>query len=368
MLLQNKYNVHLLMLFGVIAILSVVTVSSYTIAVGDMAYQKLYWGRMAIVFVICSLISLCLDKRGGNTFYLSVVWSLILLGGVEAVWGLWQIYGLAVSNHSLYALTGSFYNPGPYSGYLAMVFPICLSEWLNLRKVEKHTWVERGKYYMALGVLLLILCVLPAGMSRSAWIAVAVSGIWVYGIHCSWGTRLRKIGKRYKKRVFLAMITAGIVLIIISYALFQLKVGSANGRLLIWKVSAMTVAEKPFLGHGIGNFASAYGMAQENYFARTEFTATEEQVAGSPEYAFNEYLQIAVEYGVLFLLVVLLIISFCLWKGITEKNKCVCRFDFCFSFCIFVLSDANTRICDSILFLLAACVVGKSRIHIYLLL
>lgn len=102
-----------------------------------------------------------------------------------------------------------------------MVFPICLSEWLNLRKVEKHTWVERGKYYMALGVLLLILCVLPAGMSRSAWIAVAVSGIWVYGIHCSWGTRLRKIGKRYKKRVFLAMITAGIVLIIISYALFN---------------------------------------------------------------------------------------------------------------------------------------------------
>lgn len=367
MLLQNKYNVHLLMLFGVIAILSVVTVSSYTIAVGDMAYQKLYWGRMAIVFVICSLISLCLDKRGGNTFYLSVVWSLILLGGVEAVWGLWQIYGLAVSNHSLYALTGSFYNPGPYSGYLAMVFPICLSEWLNLRKVEKHTWVERGKYYMALGVLLLILCVLPAGMSRSAWIAVAVSGIWVYGIHCSWGTRLRKIGKRYKKRVFLAMITAGIVLIIISYALFQLKVGSANGRLLIWKVSAMTVAEKPFLGHGIGNFASAYGMAQENYFARTEFTATEEQVAGSPEYAFNEYLQIAVEYGVLFLLVVLLIISFCLWKGITEKKISACAG--LISVLVFAFSSYPMQIpgfAIAFYFLLAACVVGKSRIHIYL--
>ena len=61
MLLQNKYNVHLLMLFGVIAILSVVTVSSYTIAVGDMAYQKLYLGRMAIVFVICSC-KLCSSK------------------------------------------------------------------------------------------------------------------------------------------------------------------------------------------------------------------------------------------------------------------------------------------------------------------
>ncbi len=84
MLLQNKYIVHLLMLFGVIALLSVVTVSSYTIAVGDMAYQKLYLGRVTIVFVICSLISLCLDKKG-NTFYLSVVWSFIILGGVEAV-------------------------------------------------------------------------------------------------------------------------------------------------------------------------------------------------------------------------------------------------------------------------------------------
>ena len=68
----------------------------------------------------------------------------------------------------------------------------------------------------------------------------------------------------------------------------------------------------------------AYGMAQEKYFSQKEFTSTEELVAGSPEYAFNEYLQIAVEYGVLFLLVVLLIIVFCLWIGITEKRLSAC--------------------------------------------
>ena len=81
-------------------------------------------------------------------------------------------------NHSLYALTGSFYNPGPYSGYLAMIFPICLYEWLK-RKEGKKTI----PYYVALAVMLLILCVLPAGMSRSAWIAAAVSSIYVCGIH-----------------------------------------------------------------------------------------------------------------------------------------------------------------------------------------
>ncbi len=167
-----------------------------------------------------------------------------------------------------------------------MVFPICLNEWLNLRKVKKRTWVEQGKYCMALGVLLLILCVLPAGMSRSAWMAVAISGIWVYATYRSWGTSLRKIGRKYKKRVFPAIIAGGMVLIIVGYALFQLKVDSANGRLLIWKVSVMAIVEKPLLGHGTGNFASAYGMAQEKYFSQKEFTSTEELVAGSPEYAF----------------------------------------------------------------------------------
>ena len=51
---------------------------------------------------------------------------LVLLGGYEAFLGFRQLYGFSVSNHSLYALTGSFYNPGPYMGYLAMVLPVCV--------------------------------------------------------------------------------------------------------------------------------------------------------------------------------------------------------------------------------------------------
>ena len=50
-----------------------------------------------------------------------VVWLLILAGAIEAIWGLLQVYGYEPSNHSLYALTGSFYNPGPYSGFLALM-------------------------------------------------------------------------------------------------------------------------------------------------------------------------------------------------------------------------------------------------------
>ncbi len=286
---------------GVAAILCVVAFSTPNdIPVGEMAYQKLCLGRMAVVFVICNLLSFCLNRKQYLSFPSIVTWVLIVLGGFEAIWGLRQIYGFAVSNHSLYALTGSFYNPGPYSGYLAMIFPLCLHEWLNLKEKTERTWIELGKYYLALGVMLLILCVLPAGMSRSAWIAAAVSGAWVYGTHVSWGSKLKEIRKIYKRKVVLACIAGSIIFIVIGYSLFQLKATSANGRLFMWKISTLAIAESPLVGHGTGNFVSAYGRAQEDYFANGEYSETEELVAGSPEYAFNEYLQVATEYGIPF--------------------------------------------------------------------
>lgn len=107
--------------------------------------------------------------------------------------------------------------------YLAMIFPLCLHEWLNLKEKTERTWIEQGKYYMALGVMLLILCVLPAGMSRSAWIAAAVSGAWVYGMHISWGSKLKEIRKIYKRKVVLACIAGSIIFIVIGYSLFSVK-------------------------------------------------------------------------------------------------------------------------------------------------
>ena len=351
-------------LLGVAAILSVVTfATSGDIPVGEMAYQRLWLGRMAFVFVVCSLPSLCLNGKQRLSFSSIVTWVLIVLGGIEVVWGLRQIYGLAVSNHSLYALTGSFYNPGPYSGYLSMIFPLCLHEWLNLKERTERTWAEQGKYYVALGVMLLILCVLPAGMSRSAWIAAAISGTWVYGMHASWGSKLKEFGRKYKKRVVLACIVGGSIVVMIGYALFELKATSANGRLFMWKVSTLAIAESPVIGHGTGNFVSAYGRAQEDYFANGEYSEIEELVAGSPEYAFNEYLQVAVEYGIPFLLVVSLVIGFCLWKGSSEGRIGLCGS--VISVLVFAFSSYPMQIpgfAVTFYFLLAACVIGRSKI------
>ena len=51
----------------------------------------------------------------GADFYQVVIWSFIVLAASEAIYGLRQLYGFTSSHHSLYSLTGSFFNPGPYS-------------------------------------------------------------------------------------------------------------------------------------------------------------------------------------------------------------------------------------------------------------
>lgn len=67
-----------------------------------------------------------------------------------------------------------------------MVLPVCLHQYL----------IGDGKMdrVFAGGAGLLILCVLPAGMSRSAWLAGGVSCLWVYACYADWGIKLKKHG------------------------------------------------------------------------------------------------------------------------------------------------------------------------------
>ena len=309
---------------GVIGLLSTVCAYSSYIPAGDTSYQWLWCGWVSIIFTVCVLLAVGLSAKGVHFFYHSVIWGLILMGGIEAVWGLRQIYGFATSNHSLYAVTGSFYNPGPYSGYLALVFPVCLYEWLRLNAIKQRTWKESVGYYLSFGVLLLLVCVLPAGMSRSAWLASIFSGVFVCSVHYPWRNWLKKAWKEYHGKALVALLLLSVILITGGIGIYHLKADSAKGRLFMWKISSLAVVKKPISAYGIGNFVYAYGQEQEKYFAKGSYDEDEERVAGSPEYAFNEYLRIAVECGIPVLVLVLTIIGGCLYRGIKKKRIGIC--------------------------------------------
>lgn len=211
----------------VCALLSVVWVNDPMLPAGELSGQWLYLAKVAMGAAVGWVVSAFLYYRKGYDmgadFYQVVIWSFIVLAASEAIYGLRQLYGFTSSHHSLYSLTGSFFNPGPYSGYLAMIFPLCLDQWLRLRKRENKNWMEWMGYYGAVAVLFLILCVLPAGMSRSAWVAALISGIWVYGVHKSWPVRLKRVWMRKKTKVLAVTSVLCIVVLVGGVCLFNLK-------------------------------------------------------------------------------------------------------------------------------------------------
>jgi hypothetical protein len=101
-------------------------------------------------------------------------------GLAESFWGLQQLYGFEYSHHARFKLTGTFFNPGPYACYLAVVLPAAFGYLLRDRNCTKVKFRLRyWPLYLRWGVALLtctgIVLVLPATMSRSAWLAAAGS-------------------------------------------------------------------------------------------------------------------------------------------------------------------------------------------------
>ena len=170
-----------------------------------------------------------------------LVWLLIALGTAEALYGFGQLMGLWPSGHSLYRLTGSFYNPGPYMGYLALSLPLCLHEWMRPAQGFAR-WRQRA----AMTAAALILCLLPAGMSRTAWAAATAAAGYVLWMHHR--KRILRGMRRYRRRAVVCLAAGVLVLAAAAAGAYLMKKDSADGRRLMWKVAAQAVCRRPWTG------------------------------------------------------------------------------------------------------------------------
>ena len=220
-----------------------------------------------------------------------LVWVIVAVVTVEALWGFLQLRGFLKSYHSLFALSGSFFNPGPYAGFLACGVPLALYCVIN----------SRSRPVKILGFICLITVgmILPATMSRAAWIA-AVAGIIPVILHSSIFNIQSKIINQKSKILFPLFI--GFFVAVALYGLYSFKKQSADGRILIWRVSADLVITKPLTGSGLGSFQALYDGAQADFILSGKATRKQRAIVDSPEYAFNEYVQITVEHGIIGLL------------------------------------------------------------------
>ncbi|MDR2057732.1 MAG: O-antigen ligase family protein [Dysgonamonadaceae bacterium] len=251
------------------------------------------------VFYCCVRIFCSQNKRNLPV----LAFFLVITGLIEAIWGLKQLYGFSFSQHALFKTTGSFFNPGPYAGYLAVVFPLALYFWLHGTRSKTKTL---NSSFLTLNSItcVAIFLILPAAMSRASWLAAAAGSAII--LFTCYGQKIFEKVSRVQRIIIVVSLL--LVLITALVGIYLLKKDSADGRALMWKISLRAIPKHPW-GVGLGNFSGAYSDEQAIYFASGQASEQEELVAGSPEYGFNEYLQICIEWGVVPFLLFLAIIA-----------------------------------------------------------
>lgn len=268
-----------------------------------------------------------------------VILIYLLFVGIQCAYGLLQLYGLQLSHHSQFLITGSFHNPGPFSGYIVSGLPIALGLFLYTRhkkqlliddkqieKINEHHLFKWGMfnlslklldinniiYYFSIIILILLLLVLPSTRSRAAWLGGIIGCIFVLLSYYNKRTLKQWFQSKLRncsllQKVFLYV--AGFLIVFLSLAgLYKFKKGSADGRLLMWQVSWEMIKDKPLTGWGSGGFKAQYGNYQANWFREGNGNPAQELLAGLPESPFNELIRIAVAYGFIGLLLFLCLV------------------------------------------------------------
>lgn len=341
-----------------------------------------------------SLASFYLIIRQVSEKYLIVLILGVLLAGMaQAIYGNLQLWGYFPSNHGIFRMTGSFFNPGPYAGYLGAILPVAVAMYyksLNVRLFESlnvkrfdclivrlfdrlktsiaqpqtlKLFFKCSNYLfsnakpsnsatsnivpsadgsndeapnisnsevsnisnpsngvvltllngMALITIIAIVLVLPASRSRAAWLGAIAGCLYIFQTFKRFSTLQTSFFKPFKhfKRT---LIVAGILFFAIALiGMYKFKQGSADGRLLIWKVSAGMIKDKPIFGHGTDKFAADYMNYQAAYF-KPNPDVPEAMQADNVSYAYNELLKLTVEKGLIGLLLGLCVIG-CLFLG-----------------------------------------------------
>lgn len=215
---------------------------------------------------------------------------ILIFGCYEAGLGASQLFGDGISRHYLYPISGNFINPGPYSAYLMIGVTIGLAA---IKEVPNQTIISAiPKFvptkisnnlktitweHLLITTVIVMAILLPATWSRAAFLGLAVVLLFVY----------REKYWKYRYIVWGCILLAGIV----SYFIKQ---GSADGRVIIWRSALTTWTHYPWLGVGIGGFFNAFAEGT----AQLSATNADFSSAGVPDGAYNNFVRIIVEQGV----------------------------------------------------------------------
>ena len=207
---------------------------------------------------------------------------LLAVAAIHIVFMAAQAAGVAESASPYFKVTGANENPNTTAIYLTVCLPILIK---RLRQ-RKHT----AAYATFLGVAVLAVLALKC---RTAYVGAAVMA-------AGWALCDSKMREWLTQLSLTTKMLGGIACLVIVSAtclfLYGIKKNSADGRVLVWKISAMMILERP-QGYGYGLFERNYNLGQAEYFSNGRPSENECQNAAAVSMAYNDYLEQGVEGG-----------------------------------------------------------------------
>lgn len=241
------------------------------------------------VSLLCIQILVYICFRNLHSYKTIIIYILSYMGLAEALNGILQYGYFSNSDLIRFTVHGSFSNPGPYGCFLCITFICTAGIYLN-----KHSFLEKGIYFASSGIQLAAILLSD---SRAAWLALSIATLYYIGIRL----------KSRRKRFYYIFSLLGIFLLLL--VLYQHKPKSADARLFIWKVSYQMAKQSPVTGLGIHSFAANYMNYQAIELEECEDDDLKRN-ASNNTYAFNEFIRILIEQGLVGLsFFVMLIIS-----------------------------------------------------------
>ena len=276
---------------------------------------------------------LCVILR--SLLFKSFIWlllAIVISGIIQAIYGNLQLLGYYPSNHSGFRLSGSFFNPGPYAGFLVSVFPIALGLYLFREKIIKqllvnvstkryfiiNTVIKFAVEYVPLLGIISILLVIPASQSRASWLAILISSVLLFELR--YQTIKKLFSKMNKTKKAILIIVSVLIIGISLLGVYHFKKESSDGRLFIWKTSTEIIKDNAFFGVGFDRFKKHYMNYQASYFVK--FGETEEAlIADNTYYTFNEFLQFIVENGIVGFIILMFVLFFIIKTAPIKENN-----------------------------------------------
>ena len=282
---------------------------------------------------------------------------LMICAAIQAFYGLLQLFGVVKAQSSLFNITGSFYNPGPLGGYLAMIFAIPLTSIIregDLLDAHQQSWKKTLYYFGVIITAVAIIC----SQSRAAIVSLLLVCLILFY------PKIRDhIVKLTKTKKFWFYSLGVLVVLILSICIFKYKTISSFSRLYMWGITA-TILNKLniWLGVGYYHFNPSYMNAQEMYFRNNPMSGYSDY-ADNIAFCLNEPLQALVELGIIGSLILLAIIYF-VWTVRSGSNRFLLQIKLClFSILVFscfsypfhtTIITLNTCICLAFISTLSA--------------